>query len=51
MIMMGDLNARLGDTCDKREEELAMAMADRGLVNMIDHFTPWRRYMGAGSWT
>ena len=50
MILMGDLNARLGDPCDKHEEELATALVDRGLVNMTDHFLPRRKYQGAGSW-
>ena len=40
LILMGDLNARLGNPRDKREEDLAMALADRGLVNMTDHFLP-----------
>ena len=50
MILMGDLNARLGDPCDEREEDLATALADRGLVNMTDHLFPRRNYRGSGSW-
>ena len=51
MILMGDLNAHLRDPRDKREEYLAMALVDRGVVNMIDQFMPQRRYRGAGSCT
>ena len=40
MILMGDLNARLGDPYDKRKEDLATALVDRVLVNMTDHFIP-----------
>ena len=42
LILMGDLNAHLYNPHDKREEDLAMALADRGLVNMTDHFLPRR---------
>ena len=38
MILMGDLNARLGDPREKREEDLKMALLYRGLVNMSEHF-------------
>ena len=48
--MMGDLNTRLGDPRDKREEDLETALMDQGLVNMTDHFLTRRRYRGAGSW-
>ena len=44
MILMGDLNARLGDPHEKLEENLATALVDRGMVNMTDHFMPFRRY-------
>ena len=40
MILMGDLNARLGDPCDKCEEDLATELVDRGMVNMTYHFMP-----------
>ena len=40
IILMGDLNVRLGDPRDKYEEDLATAMVDRGLFNMIYHFMP-----------
>ena len=51
MILMGDLNAQLGDPRDKCEEYLEMALSDRGLVNTTEHFLPRRLYWGAGSWT
>ena len=38
VILMGDLNAQLGDPRDKCEEELATALVDMSLVNMTDHF-------------
>ena len=38
MILMGDLNGRLGNPRDKRKEYLATALVDRGLFNMTDHF-------------
>ena len=51
MILMGDLNVRLGDPCDECEEDLVTALVERGLVNMTYHFMPQRRYRGAGRWT
>ena len=50
LILMGSLNARLGDPRDEREEELVMALVDRGLVNMTDYFLPRIQYWGAGGW-
>ena len=50
MVLMGDLNVQLGNPHGKHEEELAAALVYRGLVNIIDHFMPQRRYMGTGSW-
>ena len=38
MILMGDLNARLGDPHEECEEDLVMVLVDRGLVNMAYHF-------------
>ena len=49
-IILGDLNVRLRDPCDGREEDLEMVLADCGLVNMTDHSLPRRRYMGDGRW-
>ena len=51
MILMGDLKARLGDPRDEREEDLVMALADQGLVNITDHILPRRQYQGAVSCT
>ena len=51
MILMGDLNACLGYPREKREEDLATALVDRGMVNMSEHFITGRCYKGADSWT
>ena len=51
MILMGDLHAQLRDPRDKREEDLVMALVDRCLVNMTDHFMTQKRYRGSGIWT
>ena len=51
LILMGYLNTRLGGPCDKREEYLATALADKELVNMTDNFLPRRQYRGTGDWT
>ena len=48
VILLGDLNVSLRYPRDKREEDLLMAFPDRGLVDMIDHFLPQRRYRGDG---
>ena len=40
IFLHGDLNLRLRDPCDKREEELATELAERGLVSMPYHFMP-----------
>ena len=50
LILMGDLNTRLGKPRDKREDDLVTALVDQGLVNMTDHFLPRRQYRGAGGW-
>ena len=50
-ILLGDLNARLGEPCDKREEDLVMALADYGLEYITRHFNLRRRYRGQGLWT
>ena len=49
--MMGDLNARLGGTRDKRKEDMVMALADHGFEDATRNFDPWRRYRGQGQWT
>ena len=51
MILMGYLNARLGNPRDEHEGDLATALADQGLVNMTDYLLPRRQYRGAGGWT
>ena len=43
LILMGNLNARLGDPRDKREEDLATSLSDRGLINITVYFLPRRR--------
>ena len=48
---MGDLNAQLDDPCDERADDLAMALADQGLVNMAYHFLAWRQYRDVGGCT
>ena len=51
MILMGDMNTRLGDPCDEREEDLSTVLVDMGMVNMMDHFMHRRRCRGPCSWT
>ena len=48
LILMGDLNARLGDSHDECEEDLVTVLADQVLVNMTENFLPKRRYQGTG---
>ena len=50
VILMGGLDVRLREPLNERKEELATALADRGLVNMTVHFTLKRRYIGEGRW-
>ena len=40
MILLGDLNARMGDPRDEHEEDQATALVDRGMVNITYHFIP-----------
>ena len=42
LILLGDLNTSLRELRDAREEDLATALVDIGLVNMIAHFMPRR---------
>ena len=51
MIMMGDLNERLGDPCGELKEDLATEVVDRGRVNTTDHFMPQQRYRVSESCT
>ena len=50
VILMRNINVRLGDPPYEREEYLATELVDRGLVNMTKHFMPKRRYRVAGRW-
>ena len=50
MTLMEYLNARMEGKCDKHEEDLAVALVDRVLVNMAYHIMTQRRG-GAGIWT
>ena len=49
-ILLGDINVRLMEPREIREDELASALVDSRLGNMTEHFTPRRRYRGKGSW-
>ena len=40
MILLGGLNARLVDRREKREDDLATALVEWGLVNITYHFMP-----------
>ena len=40
IILMRDLNVQLKTPRDEREEDMATALADRGLVSMKYHFMP-----------
>ena len=51
VILLGDLNVRLRELRNKREEELATKLADSWLANMIAHFMPRRRYREGRCWT
>ena len=51
LILMADLKERLDEPLKKQEKDLAMALADRGLVNMTDYFLSSIQYWGAGGWT
>ena len=50
-ILMGELNARLGEPRDEREEDLDMALADHGLEDINRNFTPRQGYRGLILWT
>ena len=51
VIMLGELNFRMRDPHDEREEYLATTLADCGLVDITYHFLPRRRYRGDRYWT
>ena len=46
VLLLGDLNVRLREPHDAREEKLAAVVAASGLVDMIAHFMPGRKYRG-----
>ena len=51
VILLGDLNARMREPRDDREDELAPALVGIGLGDVTAHFTPRRRYQGTGGCT
>ena len=51
VVLMGDLNVRLGEPPDAQEETLVMVVADYRLEEMTYHFMPRSRYRGDGSCT
>ena len=50
-ILLGELNARLGEPRDERKEDLVTALADHGLEDINRNFTPRQRYRGLILWT
>ena len=40
IVLMGNMNASLEDPLEEFEEDLMIALVDRGLVNTTDHFMP-----------
>ena len=50
VVLLGLINIRLREPQDSREEDIATALADSGMVNITAHFMPRRRYRGAESW-
>ena len=50
-ILLEDINVRLRELYNNREDELTLAMAGSGLGDVTSHFTPRRRYRGTGNWT
>ena len=50
-IILGDLNVRLRETCDAREEEIVRVVAECGPEDMTAHFMLRRKYIGDGRWT
>ena len=48
---MGDLNARLRELRNDREDELALTLEGSELEDVTAHFTPRRHYQGTGNWT
>ena len=50
VILLGDLNVRLQETCDAREVELVTVVAYCRMVDMTANFMPRMRYIGEGLW-
>ena len=46
VILLGDLNIRLREPRDNREDELPPTLAGNGLGDVTAHFTPRRWYIG-----
>ena len=51
LILLGDLNVRLREPRDAREEDLETTLAESGVFGMTSHFVARRWYREAGSWT
>ena len=51
VIILGDLNVRLRELQDARGDELAAALADSGLGDVIAHFITRWQYRGKVNWT
>ena len=51
VILLGDLNVRLREKRDAREDELATALEDSGMGDVTAYFMPRWRYRGMGDWT
>ena len=51
VIMLEDLNVRLREPWDDREDDLATALAGIGLTDVTAHFTPKRQCQGKENWT
>ena len=48
VILLLDLNTRIQEPRESREEDFAMALLDSGLVVMTECFMTRRRYIGGG---
>ena len=49
-IFTGDLNARLGDPCNKRKKDMSIELYYHGLEDFTGHFTTRRWCRGRGRW-
>ena len=50
-MLVGNLNACLAHSRDKREEHLAIVITIHGLTYQAYNFTPRQRYRAEGKWT